>query len=168
MELPATARGRYPEMASCVCLAEGRPVPPEALSVRVMNFGQHWRTPGIVDVDYHVEVPRGFLRDMLARDLPELVADALKFPEDDMPLEAAMRERGWPDADAVPADDTLAVLALRYFAHDILLEWLGDGPPDEEPGHVLNTVDRVGVRDGVCWIEGRARRSQPGVKYQDV
>lgn len=167
VESPVVVRARYPEVTGASCAAEGARVVPERLSVRSMNFGQHWRTPGVVDVDYRVELPRRFLRDVLARELPGYVDDCLKFPDDD-PFEVALRARGLPGAEGVAADEALCREALWYFARDLLVEWLGDGWPDEEPGWVLNTVDRVGVLEGVCWVEGRCRRSQAGVKYQDV
>jgi hypothetical protein len=31
-----------------------------------MNFGQHWRTPGVVEVRYAIELPRRFLGDLFA------------------------------------------------------------------------------------------------------
>jgi hypothetical protein len=136
-------RKKYPEAASCTCVAEGRTVSPRALSLRSMNFDQHWRTPGIEDVEYFVELPKRYWMDLVIRELPEYVEDAKKYPDDD-DLETALRLRGWPDAHDVCADSELASLVADHFSHDLLLEWLGDGPPDEEPGWVINTIDGEG------------------------
>jgi hypothetical protein len=131
-----------------------------------MNFGQHWRTPGIVEVDYHVELPRAFLRDLLARELPAYVEDCKLHPWTDR-FEVALRSAAWPDVAPVLDDSELRVLALRYYASDLLSEWLGGGNVDEH-GYVLNTIDDVGFRDDLCWVRGRGRRWQARVKYQDV
>ncbi len=133
-----------------------------------MNFGQHWRTLGIREVPYSVELPHRFWRDVLARELPEIVEDAKKFPEDDGELEAALRVRGLP---AVMDEKTaldLAPLFVRHFAHDLLLEWLGDGPPNAKPGWVINTIDAVVVDVDRVRISGTARRDDVPVRYQDV
>jgi len=167
MRLPEELRREYLASARYACYAEGRGVSLGQLRVRAMNFGQHWRTPGIIDVDYRVELPRAFFRDLLARELPEYIDDCKKFPDSTEPFEIALREAGWPDAERVCAHKDLSLLALRYYEVELLLEWLRDGIPDE-PGYVLNTIDDVGFQDDLCWMTGRGRRSQPGVKYQDV
>src|SRR5690242_1473689 len=99
-------RQTYPEAVSCRCIADGKPITPTALAVRTMNFGQHWRTPGIIDVRFMIALPARFFLDVLARELPEFVQDAIDHPDPDheLPLEAALRQRGWPTAEQVVAD----------------------------------------------------------------
>ena len=56
-----------------------------------------------------------------------------------------------------------------YFAHDLLLRWLGDGRPGAEPGYVVNTADEVLIRPGESLvIAGKARRADIPVVQQDV
>jgi hypothetical protein len=62
----------------------------------------------------------------------------------------------------------LAPLFVRNFAHDLLLEWLGDGPPNAKPGWVINTIDAVVVDVDRVRISGTARRDDVPVRYQDV
>ncbi len=131
-----------------------------------MNFGQHWRTEDIVDVRYSLELPGGFFLDVLTRELPDWIEDSKRFPGGPE-LETALRERGWPTAEQVAADPYLGRLALEHFAHDLLLEWLGDGPCEAGETYVLNTVDHVAIKSGVPRIEGTARRGGIPMGYQD-
>lgn len=133
-----------------------------------MNFGQYWRTPGIVDVPYSVELPERYWIELIARELPEHVADAKLFPDPDDEFELALRRHGWPEAREVCAVPELAPLAVLEFAHDLLLEWLGDGPPDEEPGWVINTIDGGQIDGDRVRLWGSARRGGIPVRYQDV
>ena len=168
MAYGAELRARYPEAARCVCTAEGERVPADAFRVRTMNFGQHWRTPGIVDVPYRAEIPAAFLRDMARRELPQWMEDAREFPDDDEEMDAALREAGWPAPDDAVADPRLASLIAEQFAYDLLAEWFDAGRPDLAPGWLLNTVDAVSLEADAVVIGGRARRADvPGV-YQDL
>lgn len=161
-------RRNYPDAARCICRAEGHIVHAQALSLRSMNFGQHWRTEGIREVSYSVEIPHRFWLDVVARELPEFVDDAMKFPSDDDKLEAELRVRGWPSSlDDKTALD-LAPLWVRYFDHDLLLEWLGDGPPDEHPGWVVNTIESIVIEADRVRFTGTARTTEIPVRYQDV
>lgn len=161
-------RKQYPEAVLCTCIVAGCTVSPQALRVRSMNFGQHWRTPGIRDVSYSVEIPHRFWIDVVARDLPEIVDDARKFPEDDDELEAALRLRGLPAVIDEKTALELAPLLLRHFAHDLLLEWLGDGLPDLTPGWVINTIDAPVFDAHRVKLSGIARTDEIPVRYQDV
>lgn len=161
-------RDQYPEALACVCMAAGCAVSPQSLSVRSMNFGQHWRTQGIREVPYSVELPHRFWQDVVARELPEIVDDARKFPNDDNELDAALRQRGFPEVIDDQTALELAPLLVRYFAHDLLLEWLGDGPPDNKPGWVINTIDAVVIDVDRVRMSGSARADDGPVRYQDV
>lgn len=164
----AALRAAYPEAEGCVCTAEGARVPPEAFRIRTMNFGQHWRTPGIVDVAYRAELPAAFLRDLARRELPAWMDEARTFP-DEGEMEDALRAAGWPSPDDAVADRGIAVLVARTFAMDLLGEWFDAGRPTAEPGYLLNTADAVHLAPGGgVIIEGRARRADVPAYYQDL
>jgi hypothetical protein len=133
-----------------------------------MNFGQHWRTEGIAEVDYTLRVPLSLLREMMEREHPAYVDDALQHPSDDDAYEAAQRERGWPSAAQMLDDPDLLRMSADFYAADLLMEWLGDGPPAEAPGYVLNTVDYTGLDGDALLLTGRARRADQPVRYQDA
>ena len=167
---PYEIRRRYVGAGSCLCIVDGAPRGWDSLRVRTMNFGQHWRTEGIVEVQYSLELPGGFFADFLTRELPDWIEDSKRFPQEpelELDLEAALRERGWPIAEQVVADPSLGRLALECFAHDLLLEWLGEGPSGASESYVLNTVDHVAIQGGVPRIEGTARRGGIPVRHQD-
>ncbi|HRI71039.1 MAG TPA: hypothetical protein PK156_42700 [Polyangium sp.] len=161
-------RNQYLDATPCICIADGGIVAPQSLRVRSMNFGQHWRTEGIREVSYSVELPHRFWMDVFARELPEIVEDARKFPDDDRELEAALRLRGLPAAINENTALELAPLFVRDFAHDLLLEWLGDGYPSVIPGFVINTIDDVTVAVDRVRLSGLARTDEIAVRYQDV
>lgn len=151
----------------CKVVCEGKECPWEALSVRTMNFGQHWRTPGVVEVQYALELPFDYFADFARSELPEYIADAREHPST-LPLDEALRARGWPDVEEVLRDQNTATLALEYFASDLLLHWLGDGLPAQPGGYILNSVDRVSLDGGRVRVEGTGRRDAGPAAYQDV
>ena len=51
-------RARFLESRASA-FVDSRPVPFESLSVRAMNFGQHWRTPDVPLISYSLELPGG-------------------------------------------------------------------------------------------------------------
>lgn len=161
-------RRQYADARACVCLAAGRAISPQALGVRTMNFGQHWRTEGIHEVAYSVEMPHAFWIDVFARELPEVVEDARKFPDDDNELDTALRSRGLPTEIDKAAALEMAPIVVRHFAHDLLVEWIGDGSSDETPGFVINTIDAVSIDVDRIRISGRARTDEIPVRYQDA
>jgi len=134
-----------------------------------MNFGQHWRTEAIADVDYRIELPRAFLFDLLSRDLPEYVADCKAHPDPECSLDSTLRAAGWPDAGEVMRQPELTRFFAEYLATDLLLHWFGDVEPEGAGGFVLNTVERIDVTDDrVITLEGKARPTGMPVRYQDV
>jgi hypothetical protein len=137
------------------------------VSLRSMNFGQHWRTPTILEVGYCLHIPLAFIADVFARELPDYIEDAIRFPGDDT-FEAALRNRHWPAAKTILADAELCPLALQYFGHEILLAWLGDGEPCEAPGYIINTIERCSRFDQFVEFRGRARKAGQKVAYQDT
>jgi hypothetical protein len=172
MEMPGEVRARFGwDESAAAGWAEGRVLRAAQLSRRCFNFGQHWRTEAVVDVEYALDLPAAFVSHLLARELPEFEEDAREHPSD-LPLELALREHGWPDADRLLAlvdeDERLSALVRDYFDGDLLLEWLGDVAPAELPGYVINAVDAWERRGDVYRLSGRARRAGQPVRYQDV
>ena len=167
MEFGSKLRSKYADAASCACVIDGQIRPPDRISKRTMNFGQHWRTEGVVDVDYRIELPRALLFDFLSRELPELIADCKAHPDPECALDSMLRTANWPDAGDVMARPELTQFFAEYLAGDLLLHWFGDAEP--EGGFVLNTVDKVGASGGrVITLEGKARPTGMPVRYQDV
>jgi hypothetical protein len=150
-------------------LVEGRPVPVDALRVRTMNFNQHWRTPGLVEVRYEVILPGAYAVALLERDWAELVGDYQRVPELDDPLDQALRALDWPAPAQALADPVASPRVLDLFAHELLLRWFDDGAP-AGPGFVLNTVDETRMAGTDVYLAGRARPHDPRVPYayQDV
>lgn len=168
MEAPAVVRGRFGHTeAESIGEAGRRPIKAAQLRVRSMNFGQHWRTPGVRDVRYSVRMPLAFVAYLLKKELPEYVEDCVKFPSEEA-LEVGLRRSEWPEAAQILDDPGLCSLALAWIAHDCLLEWLGDGEPKETPGFVLNTVE-LSEREGeMVRFVGTARQAGQPVQFQDV
>lgn len=167
MESGSPLRARYPGAHRCACVLDGQACPPGRVSVRVMNFSQHWRTPGIVDVPYHIELPQPFVVDLLGQHLPDYIEDCKNFPDPESGIERALEAAGWPSASEVLTMPDLARYFVRLFGYDLLAWWLVDGPTDDERDFVLNTIDSIEVRDDVVALGGTARRTGMPVRYQD-
>jgi hypothetical protein len=169
MDPSKDVRARFAFQASY--WVDGVQVEASNLRLRVMNFGQHWRTGPLLEVPYKVLLPLAWGVEVFERDWDGWVEDARRFPSEE-PVESRLRGLGWPAPwDAVRHGDTARLLA-ESFAHDILLGWLGDASPVRSPGFVLNTIDEVtaDAGAGVIVITGTARTHDPefGYKYQDV
>lgn len=168
MEPRASVRARHgwpPERIAGT--VDDAPVRAGQLARRLMNFGQHWRTEGIEEVEYTVEIPLSFLVELMERDHPGYVEDSIEHPSDDR-YEAAQRERGWPGVAEMLAGPELLRMSVDGYGGDLLLEWLGAGPPDEAPGFVLNTVSFRRRAGEAIVLAGRARRTHQPVRYQDA
>ena len=140
----------------------------EQISLRSMNFGQHWRTPNIKTFNYSVTVPKSFAIEYIDQKMPEYQEDAEKFPDPTDTFEIELKLHEWPKAIKMLSIPKLSELALEYYAHELLLEWFGDGPPDVEPGFILNTIDEISIVKELILFKGHCRRSQSNIAYQDV
>jgi hypothetical protein len=154
-------------MQEALCTVDGAIYPRERLKVRTMNFGQHWRTPNVDEVDYEIVLPQAFVIEWLDANLPEYIADAKAFPDPDSALDSALRERGWPAAAAILADAEVARLALDTFAYDLLVACLGAPPAGVAPSFVLNSVDLAFMGPDGPTLRGRGRRTGAPVLFQD-
>ncbi len=168
MKFGRDLRELFPGATHCLCTAEGIGVDPERLSLRSMNFGQHWRTPQIEDVPYSVEIPFDYFVAFLRENLPEHIRDLQAHGDFVFPFERMLESAGWPSAEAAAQNPGLAAALADYYGHDLLLHWLGDGPPDREPGYVLNTITEISRSPAGMKLAGSARRSGIPVRYQDL
>lgn len=154
------------------CAVDGRPQRIAQVSLRSMNFGQHWRTPRVVDAHYEVTLPLGFAVAVLDRLWDDHVDDSRRFPDPKDALESRLRVAGWPRPAAALDDERLTGPLLRCFGYDVLLQWLGDGPPDAEPGWVLNTIASARRAGDRIVFTGAGRAADPPqgerLAYQDV
>ena len=134
-----------------------------------MNFGQHWRGPGVVPCRYVLELPFQFFLEFLAEPavLPDLVEDTQRHPDLSEPLDQALIAAGFPRADQALQEPALAQLLAEFFAYDALARWLGDAVPERPPGFVLNSCDVVLFRPSGIQLEGTGRRSDSSTAYQD-
>lgn len=140
----------------------------EQISVRSMNFGQPWRTAGIQDMNYSVTLPKLYIIEHINQEMPEYRMDSEKFPDPTDTFEAELRANSWPSAEKMMTIPKLSKLALEHFAHELLLEWFGDAPPEDHPGFILNTIDNFSAYNHLVWFKGKCRRSRPYVAFQDV
>lgn len=154
------ARFGYAPGRLCVTV-DGTRLRAAQLSCRSMNFGSFHGTEGIPRAEYAAEVPVAFLLEMMEREHPSYMADSIEHPDPEDAFEQAQRERGWPAPREMLADPVLLPMTLEFYAHELLLHWLGGGQPAEVPGWVANTIThraRVGdnvVIGGVALVAGR-------------
>jgi hypothetical protein len=157
MEPPEALRARfgYPPDRPCATV-EGARLRAGQLSCRSLNFGSFYGAEHLPRAEYDAQLPVAYLLEVMAREHPEYVADSLAHPDADDPYEQAQRERGWPDPPAMLADPVLLPMTLEWYAHDLLVYWLGDGQPPERPGWVANTITRRALVGDTLVIGGIA------------
>jgi len=150
-------------------LVNGERVAWEALSVRSLNFGQHWRGAGVESCHYELELPVPFFLEFLAEPdaLPDLLRDTKQHPDLTDPLGQALIAAGFPTAPQALQEPALAQLLAEFFAYDVLARWLGDAGPERQPGFVLNSCDVVLAGASGIRIDGTGRRSDSSTAYQD-
>jgi hypothetical protein len=145
---------------------DGESVPMSRVHVRVMNFGQHWRTGGVTEATFRLRVSLDLVASFLERDLRERIADAPKFPEDLDAFDDELAKKGWPNAADIMRDATLRAMFVEELGYDFLL-YVADSPSDGDD-FVLNTVDHRSI-DGDCVVlVGACRRPGIGIAYQDA
>jgi hypothetical protein len=166
MITPHARRARY--LIASECLVESCAVTASQLSVRSMNFGQRWRTQGVQGYHYSATLPVQLFIDVLERELPEFVDDAVQHPDKASDLENALRDLGWPTVSEVIAHPVLAQMWLEYLGHTLLLDWFGDGEPHAQPGFVIHTIQDISRMGDRIRLRGMARQAGLQVAYQDV
>jgi hypothetical protein len=159
MEAPAALRTRfgYPPDRPCATVG-GERVPGARLSCTLQGFGDfRWTdAAGLARAEYTAEVPVAFLLERMEREHPDYVADSLAHPDSNDAYEQAQRVRGWPPPARMLADPVLLPMTLEHYAHDLLVQWLGDGQPPELPGWVAHNITRHALVDGAVRIGGIA------------
>ncbi len=149
---------------------DGSVLTPEDISIRSMNFGQHWRTEGIRNFPYQVSIPLNYVIDYLNTQLPEYIEDAFADRDEEDELDNLLMAYGWSkDAKTLllETNNTLRDLLLDFFAFDILLHWYSDGPVSDG-GAIINTHDQFSIEGDYLIITGVCRKSGVPVRYQDA
>lgn len=147
----------------------GKALKPEAVKTRTMNFGQHWRTGGIISYPYEVRLPIHYVIDFINALLPEYNKDAQEVPDKNNELDQLLADYNWSeDAKFLLNNTTKSVqqLLLDYFALEMLLHWYTDAPVSEN-GCVINTHDKLMVIDSFLVIQGLCRKPGISVQHQD-
>lgn len=166
VQSPEEIRARYP---SGEYKANELAVPADQLKVRSMNFGQFWRGEGADNLSYAVSLPLQFAIDIIAWQLPDYVEDSKEFPDESSLMERLLKEEDWnTDADYLlhKGPELLRQLLLEEYAHEMLLQWFGDGVLKID-GFVLNTIEKVELKNGLVLISGLCRSTGTSSAYQD-
>lgn len=148
----------------------GKPLEAKLVKTRTMNFGQHWRTEGIIDYPYEIRLPFSYVVDFVNSLLPEYNEDAQNDPEVDNELDRLLAGHNWSeDAEFLLTNTTnrIQYLLIEYFVYEMLLHWYTDSPVGED-GCVINTYDTLAIADGYVFVNGLCRNSGIPVVYQDV
>ena len=161
-------RVTYTESSACRCTASGQEVAVDALAVRTMNFGQHWRTPGAVDEEYSLELPATYVRDFLERNLPEWRRLAQKNLYYGDRLGVALCSADWPEPKVVVTQPDRLALVFEVYERDILDIWCGAYGSGVIDCFILNNVDKVEVVGRVVRVTGRALKMPDKAAYQDI
>jgi len=166
----AELRLRFAGVGEATAVVDGSRVLCESLSVRAMNFGQHWRTAGVPVSRYSLTLPLSFLVAFLEEPaaLPDLNHDARLRPDVSDPLDQALIAAGFPSAEEAVRAPALCHRLAVFFAHDVLVRWLGDGGPKASPGFVVNSCDQIRLEAFDLCLEGECRPSGASTAYQDL
>ena len=165
-ERAALVRSNYLPGAYTV---QGQTVVVEQLKIRTMNFGQHWRGEGVQSLPFEIELPIKFGIDIIEWQLPSYIEDSKQYPDLEDLMEGLLRHEGWPEDGSYllrEGPEVLRQLLLEYFAHEMLLQWFGDGDLQAH-GFVLNTCDEVYISGDHILISGQCRASGTSSAYQD-
>ncbi len=139
------------------------------ISMRSMNFGQHWRTENVKEYDYEISLPLNFVKKFIQAELYDLIEDCKAHPDSTDELENLLRTDNWPTScDQIFASENknLQIKLLEFHSHEILLEWFGDKPKTQN-GYVLNSVDNIELIQDFIMVIGKCRGSESDLKYQD-
>ena len=163
---PEAVRSRYPAGSYT---AAGNPVSVDQLKVRTMNFGQHWRGEAVVNLPYSFRLPLQLGIDILDWQLPEYIADSQEFPDPEGLMERLLKKENWNTSGTYYLKEgslLLRQMLLEYYAHEMLLQWLGDGSLEVQ-GYIINTCDQIEIEGEEIVIQGHCRQSGSSTAYQD-
>ena len=166
----AELRSRFAAAGEFSALVDGSRVACESLSVRAMNFGQHWRAAGVPVSRYSLALPLSFFVAFLEEPmaLPDLNHDAKLRPDASDPLDQALIAASFPSAEEAVRAPALCHRLAVFFAPDVLVRWLGDGGPKVSPGFVVNSCDQIRFEASDMWLGGECRPSGASSAYQDL
>lgn len=163
---PETIRSRYQKGHYAV---EGKAVEVDQIKVRSVNFGQPWRGEEVENLPYEIKLPLQLAIDIINWQLPDYVADARQFPDEQSLLDRLLAESGWiTDAEQLmkTGSELLRQMVLEEYAHEMISQWFGDGQLSKE-GYVLNSCNEVGLEDEFINIKGYCRKTGSSSAYQD-
>lgn len=144
--------------SSMVCKINGETVNSNQIRVRSMNFGQRWGHSEIVELRYTVNIPLVFAVDLMNSCLEDLYDDIRKYGVSSS-LDEEMVKNAFPadvsgfiskQTEVNPFQNEL----IRFFEHDLLLRWFGDGASDQSPAFSINTINGFHVLDTTVQFEG--------------
>ena len=159
-------RDQYPAGSYVVA---GTTVSIERLKVRTMNFGQHWRGEAVISLPYTFKLPLQLAIDIVNWLLPEYVEDSKEYPDPEDLMEQLLKQEGWnTDGQYLLTEgpELLRQMLIEYYAHDMLMQWIGDGSLEQD-GYVINSCDLVEIHGDQLVIEGKCRASGTSAVYQD-
>ena len=136
-----------------------------AFTVRELNFGQHFRTPGLPRARYEVRVESALVADFLVDEIRELLV--VDREGDDLDeVERALVERAWPEPLRVFEDPVLGAAVVLRYAYEFVLSCLWT-PQGSAPRWVVNSVDDVSVNSEEVVLRGEVGRADLRRAYQD-
>ncbi len=141
------------------CLVNGQEVPNTALVRREMNFSQP--IPQATWVTYTISLPVQEFVDKLEKDFQraaeEEKADARFHKKGEWPIIDRWEELDFPPPKKMLVEEPalLESLVQEYFAFEVLDRFLS-GPEPGLPAYLINSLDRVRIKDGWIDLEGVA------------
>lgn len=144
---------------SMVCHINGETVNRGQIKLRTMNFGQPWSSSEIVELPYTITIPRVFAIDLINTCLEDLYSDIRQHGVSSS-LDEEIVKNGFPaDVSAFISEHTKEKTfqheLIRFFEHDLLLRWFGDGASDQNPAFSINMIDAFHVLEENIQFEGR-------------
>ena len=148
--------------ASMIYTINGGKVDQNQIRVRSMNFGQPWGNPEISDLPYAVTIPLKFSIDLINSCLDDLYSDIRQHGASSKLDEEIVTSEFPSDVSAYLSKqaegNVLRFELIRFFAHDLLLRWFGDGGSSETPSFVINTIDAFLFLEETVQFEGRSAK----------
>ena len=149
------------------CHLGGGRVDVTALTVREMNFGQHFRTPDLPMSRYEIRVERALVASFLVEEIRELRVCVEQEEEDERDdLDRELVARGGPEPKRLLEDPVLGAAFVQYFAYEFVLSCLS-APRSATPRWVVNSVDEVVLDGDDVILRGVVGRADLRRAYQD-
>jgi len=147
----------------------GKLVAVDRIKVRSMNFGQPWRGEEVENIAYEIKLHLQLATDIINWQLPDYVADARQFPDEQNLLDRLLAESGWiSNAEQLmkTGSELLRQMVLEEYVHEMISQWFGDGQLSKD-GYVLNSCNEVGLENEFIIIKGYCRNTASSSAYQD-